>query len=365
LHRGCSDLPQDISTERTQPGLHRPFYQGHAKTERLIAEALRAVNGVTLTTIPTLDPPERRSYHTEPDPPFVPAVQDEKPIPVPKDSSDYPEFVPPAQSFSNDVQTSSKSLSQRPNLNPWSEVQVGPSAFPLTQERSSIDDFGMKLVRSNTGPLDLNNGPGGRFATFPVKARPTESTLPPPPLPTFTLDPLPLQTGHDLGPSFASSIADALEHNNGADPFADSTTASNTPSSLLPLPPAGIKPSVSTNPWSDTMEDTSRSQLRKSNLSDDDDALLAYLISGDEEGERSTPRQIFEENRTSEEQDQSVQEERQEGSPKSESKSDKRISMLEDKWVSGSFSLGDPLAANTTMEHEDGEGDSISYHFRP
>lgn len=317
-----------------------------------------------MTTIPTIDFPERRSYHTEPDPPFVPAVQDEKPIPVPKDSSNYPEFVPPAQSFSNHVQPMSKSFSQRPNLNPWNEVQVEPSPSPLTQERSSIDDFGMNLVRSNTGPMDLNNGPGGRFATFPVKARPAESPLPTP-RPTFTLGSLPLQTGHDLGPSFASSIADALEHNDGPDPFADSTTASNTPSSRLPLPPAGIKSSVSTNPWSDSTEDTSRSQLRKSNLSDDDDALLAYLMSGDEEGDNSTPRQIFEKGISSEEQDQSVQEERRRGSPKPESKSDKRISVLEDKWALGSPSMADPLAANTTVEREDGEGDSISYHFRP
>ena len=198
----------------------------------------------------------------------------------------------------------------------------------------------------------LNNGPGGRFATFPIKTHPAAS--PPPPTMTFTLDPLPLQTSHELGPSFASSIADAFEHKNDTDPFADNTTSSNTPSSLLPLRSASIKPAASANPWADATEESSKTQMRKSNLSDNDEALLAYLMSGDDEGDDSSIQQISGKNVSSEEQDQRVREERQGESPKPES--------LEDKRVSGSPSVGGSVAAGSTLEREDGEPVSISYY---
>jgi hypothetical protein len=188
-----------------------------------------------------------------------------------------------------------------------------------------------------------NDAPGGRFATFPVKARPVAVTQ----TPTFTLD-LPLQTRHDLGPSFASSIADALEHKDDLDPFADSA---KTPSILSPLPSASITPTVSTNPWADQTEETSRTHIRNSNLSDNDDALLAYLTSGDEEGKDSVARQPLQ-NQSFEAQALPAREEQIGGVSNPEPKWDKRISIEEEKRTSGSPSFDSPLV---TVEHEDGE----------
>jgi hypothetical protein len=79
-------------------------------------------------------------------------------------------------------------------------------------------------------------------------------------------------------------------------------------------------------------------------------------MSGDEEGDNS--RQKFEKSISPEGKEQTIQEERRGESPKADLESDKRISMLEDKWVLGSSSLGDPLA-NTTVKSEDDEGDSF------
>jgi hypothetical protein len=219
-----------------------------------------------------------------------------------------------------------------------------------------MDDFGMNLVRSNTGPIDNNDVSGGRFATFPVKARPAAITH----TPTFALDPLPLQTRHDLGPSFALSIADALEHKDHPDPFADGTSVSNTTLSPSTLPSTSNIPSASPNPWVDDAQESSRTQLRQSHLSDNDDALLAYMMSGDDEGTDSAAQQSLQISQRKVSSELQDREERLGEVHNPEQKSDKRISMVEDKRVSGSPSLGRPVVAGITVEREDGKRESVS-----
>ena len=271
---------------------------------------------------------------------------------VPQDGSDLAELTAPIRTFMNDEVPLSppKPFSRQQELDPWSQAQnAEPLAVPLTRERSSVDDFGMNLVRSNTGPMDIKEGSSGRFATFPVNGRPAATTH----TPTYSLDSLRLQTSHDLGPSFASTIADALEHNDPG-PHVFSPIGSSASSSLPPLP--SIPPSDSNNPWATVAEGTSRSEVRKSNLSDNDDALLAYMLSGDETPKN--PLQVPEKNVLSEEESH-LREERPRDlhGPNPEPKAHKRSSLTNNKSVS---SLGSPVVGGIMVEHEDGEHDSIS-----
>ena len=215
----------------------------------------------------------------------------------------------------------------------------------------------MNFVRSNNGRRDNNGGSGGRFATFPVKPQPVSINPP-----TFSLEPLPLQTPHEMGPSFASSIVDALEHKE--DPFADNALVSPASSSLLPLPATSITPSVSTNPWSYTTEEKSGTQVRKSHLSDHDDTVLAYLTSGDDEGESVTPKssQISETKSFGETQVQHFQEERLGEAPNSAKKLEKRISIEKENQMSGWPSSSSPRVTSITAERDDGESHSVSSH---
>ena len=54
-HRDCDWLyiiAQEIPLEPTEPGLPRPYYTGHARTELLVAEAQRAINDVVFSPEP-------------------------------------------------------------------------------------------------------------------------------------------------------------------------------------------------------------------------------------------------------------------------------------------------------------------------
>lgn len=275
---------------------------------------------------------------------------------VPMDVSDLAKLTPPTRTFIDDDVPPSppKPFSQRQELNPWSQAQnVEPLPVSLTRGRSSVDDFGMNLVRSNKGPLDINEGSSGRFATFPVNSRPAEITH----TPTYALDSLRLQTRHDLGPSFASTIADALEHNNDAGPHAFSPTVPSAPSSLPPLPSI-TPPSDSSNPWA--KEENLKPDVRKSNLSDNDDALLAYLMSGDETPKN--PLQVPEKNISS-----GVEGHHKEELPEDlcgpipEPKAHERISLTDNRRLSGSSSLSNPVGGGIMVEREDGERDTFSF----
>jgi hypothetical protein len=256
---------QDISEEQTQPGLHRPLYQGHANTEFLVAEAHRAVNEVTLSTVPSTGFHDRRQYYGGGVNSNSNTLADTKPMPsVPRDSSEFP---PPQRQLSSD---SPSSIRQRPY--PWS----GNVERRLSVDRFSEEDFGTNR-HSDTEPIYEKGAPGGRFATFPVKGRSSAAD-------GFSLlDPLPMQSRHDLGPSFASSIVEALDHTEN--PFIDNNALSIS-SSLLEPPSRADAKTTSVNADGDNATD---GRAHHRNLSDNDAALLAYMTSADEDLELDSP----------------------------------------------------------------------------
>ncbi len=256
---------QDISEEQTQPGLHRPLYQGHANTESLVAETHRAVNEVTLSTVPSTGFRDRRQYYGGGVNSNSNTLADSKPMPsVPRDSS---ELLPPQRQLSID---SPSSITQRPH--PWS----GSVERRLSVDGFSAEDFGTKR-HSDTEPIYEKGAPGGRFATFPVKGRSSAAD-------GFSLlDPLPMQSRHDLGPSFASSIVEALDHTENS--FIDNNAFSIS-SSLLEPPSRADAKTTSADADGDNAAD---SRAHRRNLSDNDAALLAYMISADEDLELDSP----------------------------------------------------------------------------
>jgi len=258
----ASKYLQDISEEQTQPGHHRPLYQGHASIESLVAEAHRAVNEVTLSTVPSTGFRDRRQYYGGGVNSNANILADTKPMPsVPRDDTELP---PPQRQSSSD---SPSSIRQGPY--PWS----GSVERQLSVDRYSAEDFGANR-HSDTEPIYEKGAPGGRFATFPVKGRSSAAD-------NFSLlDPLPMQSRHDLGPSFASSIAEALDHTENS--FIDNNAPPISSSLLEPPSHADAKTTSA-----DADGDNGRAHHR--NLSDNDAALLAYMTSVDEDLELDSP----------------------------------------------------------------------------
>lgn len=292
---------QEISEEQTQPGLHRAFYQGQAKSEALVADAHRAVNEVTLSTISSIGFRDRRAYYGGRD--VGPAAfLNEKPMPtVPRESSELP--GPPSRLYANDLSIpgSPSTLLQKPyswpqnddhsgiprpfatdgpvpgspssvsqKSNPWSPSH---EPFAVQAQRSSADDFGVNHRPIMTSIQD-REASGGRFATFPVKGRPSGSTN------LTLLDPLPLQSRHDMGPSFASSIAEALDHTDNTFESNTLLTAPASSSSVITAPPQATV----TNPWADPAQEMGDNGRKlRSNTVDTETAVLAYMMSADDE----------------------------------------------------------------------------------
>jgi len=232
-----------------------------------VAEAHRAVNEVTLSTVPSTGFRDRRQYNGG----GANIFADTKPMPsVPSDSTELP---PPQRQLSSD---SPSSIRQKPY--PWS----GSVERQLSVDRYSAEDFGANTRHSDTEPIYEKGAPGGRFATFPVKGRSSAAD-------NFSLlDPLPMQSRHDLGPSFASSIAEALDHTEN--PFIDNNALSIS-SSLLEPPSRVDAKTSSANADGDNATDD---RAHHRNLSDNDAALLAYMTSVDEDlGLDSPPRTSF------------------------------------------------------------------------
>ncbi|KXN81947.1 Sphingolipid long chain base-responsive protein PIL1 [Leucoagaricus sp. SymC.cos] len=178
-----SEIPED----ETQPGLPRNPYLGYAKVEGYLAEAHRCVNEVRLSTVPSSSQPRRHDQQL----PQVPSVS-ESPFmnQASFTSSPYPpQIQPPVGSYHEDVsrrdilpepqglgtgrfldspiEASTSPFSQAPQQPQYSGSLPSASAFQ-SQSGRHVDEFGSTMP---SGPIDALGTGGGRFATFPVKAR--------------------------------------------------------------------------------------------------------------------------------------------------------------------------------------------------
>ncbi|KAH9965316.1 hypothetical protein BC827DRAFT_1183818 [Russula dissimulans] len=176
-----AELPQQV----TEPGLSRPFYTGNVRTEAYVAEALRALNEVS---IDASSPSGRMQF----------------PLPANYQGGD-PKFIPPA--FPDSESTTSVAGARSPGDGdgpPQYRVQYSLDApKPSFEERSDqgrafqADEYGSFLPQLDslrfqslntrkpapppTASMFLGDGgaqqirqsapSGGRFATFPVKGK--------------------------------------------------------------------------------------------------------------------------------------------------------------------------------------------------
>ena len=331
---------QEIPQEQTQPGLPRAFWYGHNKIESTLADAVQQINAVQLVTVANTDTGAGRSYERQtvlPDSQFSNPVPDasqwssEKPQPPPPRLSDVSEHQPPSQPFvpgySSDgpgspvtpsghsfvapsFQSGPGHLSSPPSAppsQPPSRFAAGPPAQtsqtftpsfrPEIQDDSrdlQVDDFG----RPTNAFAPLQTG-GGRFATFPVKPRSAEPSSP------FRLDDTTTKSEGGLGDSFSASIVQALgaksgiefaieaERSKAAAPSGEPVAPNNpfasaepTTPSAMPSPPPGAAPPDVQKRWlgDEALSVPSRNS-RLSQVSDDDDALLAYMKAADADSE--------------------------------------------------------------------------------
>ncbi|KAF7760087.1 hypothetical protein Agabi119p4_10763 [Agaricus bisporus var. burnettii] len=164
-----SEIPEDQS----QPGLPRPPYLAHSRIGDLVAEAHRCVNEVRLSTVPSNTLPPQQQL------PQVPHVSDSpftsqggySPAP-------YPTQHRMTESYSDDPSKRNLVDLQSPTIPLGrfdSPVEQSPQQHQYSNSLSNailpsslsggrrVDEFGSPIVEPGGG--------GGRFATFPVKAR--------------------------------------------------------------------------------------------------------------------------------------------------------------------------------------------------
>ena len=319
------------------------MYYGHAKTESLLVEATQALSDVQLSTVPGGLTQPRHRYDAK-----LPSLPKESQESYANDNGSNV-WSPDRQS---PIVTTGGSFfppysSQSQPSSPFSYAPPPPGAvddFGILPARSS----GSGPIDIGGGG---GGGGGGRFATFPVKTREggVGYTLRDEPLSarepnggagtntntnareqqqqsslTTTAQPPSLNTNtrHELDVSFSMSVAEALNSAGGVDdqPWARTTMsdAGPTPTSAIqPLPP-GAAPALpeGDNPWSLPPLGGAGSGLgrgerggllglgsspgqtlggkqgrhvsNQSIVSDDDDALLAYMLNADaDDGEDS------------------------------------------------------------------------------
>ena len=316
---------QEIPEETTQPGAPRSLYYGHAKTESLLVEATQALSDVQLSTVPGGLTQPRHRYDAKL--PNLPTESQESYA----DDTGSNVWSPDRQS---PIVTTGGSF-----FPPYASQSQPSSPFSYAPpHQGAVDDFGILPPRSSgSGPIDIGGGGGGgggRFATFPVKTREggVGYTLRDEPLGarepsagtntntnareqqqqpslTTTTQPPSLNTNarHELDVSFSMSVAEALNSGGGVEdqPWARTTSVSGPmpTSAIQPLPPGAALPEGD-NPWSLPPLGGAGSGLGRgggegllglgtpggkqgrhvSNLSivsDDDDALLAYMLNAD------------------------------------------------------------------------------------
>ncbi|TFK23853.1 hypothetical protein FA15DRAFT_705141, partial [Coprinopsis marcescibilis] len=265
----------EIPEETTQPGLPRSLYYGHAKVESLVNDATRNIGQVTSSS----QPPSS-------------AVGQFPPVPSQPPSAVAAQFPP----------VPSQQAAPRPVVNTLPLPPKGTSNLesPLSSTPYSgqaVDDFG---VTKPPPPFESRDGGGGggRFATFPVKRQdsyPLSSTsnlysLPEPPS---------LNAKTEMGDSFSLLVAEALDstgEKSTPNPQTEGSWRGRLGDTKLPPPSIAEPPKLPqvdvSNPWAsdsppkETPENEQLLSAHKrstSRLSDDDDALLAYMTSMDEE----------------------------------------------------------------------------------
>ena len=306
------------------------MYYGHAKTESLLVEATQALSDFQLFTVPGGLTQPRRRYDAKL-PNLLTDLQESY-----VDDTGSNVWSPDRQS---PIVTTGGSF-----FPPYASQSQPSSPFSYAPpHQGAVDEFGILPTRSSgSGPIDIGGGGGGggRFATFPVKTReggvgytlrdePLSSSAgagtntnanareqqQQPSLTTTTQPPsLNTNTRHELDVSFSMSVAEALNSGGGVEdqPWARTTSDSGpTPTSAIqPLPP-GAAPALpeGDNPWSlpplggagsglgrgegggllglgSTPGQTlggkqGRHVSNQSIVSDDDDALLAYMLNAD------------------------------------------------------------------------------------
>ena len=227
-----------------------------------------SLNDKPMPTVPKesfelLNPPSRLDLS-------IPSTSSQKPYSW-SQNDDYPGIPRP---FATDGPAPGSPSSVSQKNSPW-----GPSYEPLAvpAQQSSVDDFGVNHRKITTSIRD-REASGSRFATFPVKGRPPGSANLP------LLDPLPLQSRHDMGPSFASSIAEALDHT--GNPFEERNTLSSSSPNVVTTPPQAAV----TNPWADPAQEMGGNGRKlRNNTVDTETAVLAYMMSADDEPQLDEP----------------------------------------------------------------------------
>ncbi|CDO70616.1 hypothetical protein BN946_scf184748.g13 [Trametes cinnabarina] len=215
----------EIPTAPTEPGLPRPYYTGHARTEFLVAEAARTIAEVVYSPDPNPNP-SHRSIRPLPgsELPAVPSpfqrrmsaasVNGPPGFPIPTSPPGTYMGLPQVEESGFNIQgfmspdQPHSPLSQNPPVNEFGTYAGGPVS-PQVNSLGAID-------------RDKASSPrGGRFATFPVKAagpRPPPGATGGSSISTNPYIAPPLRDG-DRAPSldidrndesFSSSIAQAL-----------------------------------------------------------------------------------------------------------------------------------------------------------
>ncbi|EAU86643.2 hypothetical protein CC1G_07301 [Coprinopsis cinerea okayama7 len=236
-------LISEIPEEFTQPGMPRSMYYGHGKVESIMNEADRCIGQVSLSATPgpRQGPP--------------------------------PQLAPQAQDFNV----------PRPTINTLPLPPKGPNrgldSPATTSAPYNVDEFGAPTIST---PIDTTS-PGGRFATFPVKHR--QDSYPPPGSFLSGPEPPSLTTRHELGDSFSLSIAEALEAKTGTEDVTSSWRGRLSGEANLPPPEASPLPKIppaQDNPWAAKDDRLLSADKRPTSpISDDDNALLAYMTSVD------------------------------------------------------------------------------------
>ncbi|EJF63738.1 hypothetical protein DICSQDRAFT_134340 [Dichomitus squalens LYAD-421 SS1] len=223
----------EIPLEQTQPGLPRPYYAGHARTEFLVAEAARSVSEVTYSPEP--DPnPSHRTIRPLPG-------RELSPVPSPTEQHQMSSASSTNNPYLQGPPQSGYAPSPAPGAYPGlPQVEEGDFSFGQLMApdfasqspvltNSSVNEFGtyssppVSNQPSTIGGIDRDKAAsprGGRFATFPVKAA---GPRPPPGGPSQFTNPYisaPPMQGGDRAPSieldrsnhesFSSSVAQAL-----------------------------------------------------------------------------------------------------------------------------------------------------------
>lgn len=264
------------------------MYNGHAKVESYLAEADRAVGEIVFSPVPSTEPrPPRPPGHLAPDP-YLKAPEMMPPgsfLPTPSALGSGYFLDGPSESSLATIATTPSSPRYTQEMPPYPQIDSGSSR--------TVDDFGMRSNLNGGFGKDSSSVGGGRFATFPVKNEPRGYTL-------RDERPPSLNTRHEVEPSFASSVAEALSARSTSSfkgPLPSQNRVSeDEPAPLYQLeegpnyhPPAGPPPGAAPAVLSPWLHDGNgnngppHGHERPASFLEDD-AQLAYMTNTEDEG---------------------------------------------------------------------------------